>query len=81
MKELFDPEVLRSIEAMDHLQANEVCIDLIKNTKTKASKKQHLLLDIQKAESPKEMSRIMWNVMLSGEGLATLGSAWQKLHS
>lgn len=81
MQEYFDPEVLRTIETLSHSEANQLCIELIEGTKTKSSKKAHLIKDINEAPDPREMSRIMYNTMLSGMGLATMGSAWQKLHS
>lgn len=81
MKEdFFDAEVLRSIETMDVADANTLCIKLITESKTKAVKKQHLIRDINAADSSKEKSRIMWNVMLSGMGLATVDSHWQATH-
>jgi hypothetical protein len=72
----FDPDLIRDIETMAYSEARVHCLDIIKNTKTKANKKSALLRDIQAAPNSKELSRIMWNVLLAGEGLITVNSAW-----
>lgn len=78
--EFFDVEILRNLEVMEITTAKSVSIDLIKSSKTKASKKQHLIKDISEAPDAREVSRIMWNTMLSGNGLSILDSKWQKMH-
>lgn len=78
--DLFDPEILRRIETMPHSEALTQCRTLIEGTKTKPAKKTALLRDIEKAPDSRELSRIMWNVMLSGEGLAITDSRWQALY-
>ena len=74
----FDPQELQHIQYMELLDARVHCTNLIERTKTKQPKKAALLRDIREAPNSKELSRIMWNVMLSGEGLAITDSAWQK---
>lgn len=73
----FDPALLNNIESMEHSAARTHCLEIIQNTKTKATKKAALIRDIQAAPNSRELSRIMWNVLLAGEGLITVGSAWQ----
>lgn len=75
--ETFDTGLLRSLEAMEYAEAKSVSLDLIRKSKTKALKKAALIRDIESAPSAKEISRIMWNVLLAGEGLAISTSAWQ----
>ena len=72
----FDPSLLQNIESMEHSEARTHCLNLIQKTNTKANKKAALIRDIQAAPNSKELSRIMWNVLLAGEGLITLNSAW-----
>jgi hypothetical protein len=74
--QMFDPDILRGIEKMDHSEARSQCITLIEATSTRDKKKQALLRDIDKAPNSRELSRIMWNVMLAGEGLASITSNW-----
>lgn len=76
----FDSELLQNIESMDHAAAKVHCLEIINSTKTKANKKAALVRDINAAPNSGELSRIMWNVLLAGEGLITVGSQWQKLH-
>lgn len=76
----FDPSLLRNIESMVHTEAQKLCTELIENSNTKQPKKAALLRDIQAAPNSAELSRIMWNVLLAGEGLITLGSAWAKTY-
>lgn len=75
--ETFDTGILRQLETLTHLEARAVSLDLIKGSNTKALKKAALIRDIERAPSSKEISRIMWNVLLAGEGLATTNSVWQ----
>lgn len=74
----FDPELFRTIESMEHTVARTHCLEIIQKTNTKANKKAAIIRDVQAAPNSKELSRIMWNVLLAGEGLITVGSAWAK---
>lgn len=76
----FDPELLSQIETMEHSSAIVHCRSIIESTRTKAKKKAALLRDIEAAPNHKELSRIMWNVLLAGEGLATTNSQWQQMY-
>lgn len=78
--EIFDPALIQQIETMDHVSALIHCESIIEKTKTKPKKKAALLRDIKAAPNPKELSRIMWNVLLAGEGLATTNSKWQQMY-
>lgn len=78
--ETFDTDVLRQIERMDCSEARSQCLTMIEGTSTRASRKQALIRDIQAAPNSRELSRIMWNVMLAGEGLSTTNSAWQRTY-
>lgn len=74
----FDPTLLHNIETMEHSAAQTHCLAIIEKTHTKANKKAALIRDIQAAPNSKELSRIMWNVLLAGEGMITVGSQWAK---
>lgn len=76
----FDPEVLRNLETMEHSEARTICLNLINKSKTRANRKAALIRDIEVAPSSKELSRIMWNVMLAGEGLPVSNSLWQQTY-
>jgi hypothetical protein len=75
--ETFDPELLRSLETLDHIEARTISLELIRSSKTKAVKKMVLIRDLEAAPNSKEISRIMWNVLLAGEGLSISDSKWQ----
>lgn len=75
--ETFDTEVLRQLETLPHIEARTISLDLIKGSKTKQPKKAALIRDLESAPNSKEISRIMWNVLLSGEGLSLVDSKWQ----
>jgi ATP phosphoribosyltransferase len=77
-EDTFDASMLQGIEKMDLSEARLTCKDIITSTSTRDKKKNALLRDIDSAPSSREISRIMWNVYLAGEGLYTTGSAWQK---
>jgi hypothetical protein len=80
--ELFDVEVLRSLDNMEVSIAKVTAQDLI-NKMNKKSMKQatvinRLIHDIDKAHTSVEVSRIMWQVYMSGSGYGTIGSTWKK---
>lgn len=81
-KELFDPEVLSSIDKMDLSMAKKTAMDMVKLMPRKSMSQNtsvnRITYDLQKAPSSLEVSRIMFQVYLSGTGLGTIGSAWKK---
>jgi hypothetical protein len=70
-------EKLQTLDKLEINQAREVAISML-GKKTKPLVLQQLKLDIQNAPTSVEVSRIMWQVYLSGTGLGTIGSAWKK---
>lgn len=74
----FNHEEFRKIESMSKNEALILCLSIVDNTKTRASKRQALVRDLKAAPNSRELSRIMWNVLLAGEGLHTTNSSWQK---
>lgn len=78
-KPLFEVQNLH-LEKMDLLSAQNTAIEIIENSSTKKSKISHLVHDIRKARSSREVQRIMWNTYLAGTGFGLLDSGWQKLH-
>lgn len=79
MAELFNPDQLH-LEHLSLPEAKSKAIEMLKGTNTKATKLGNLIRDIERAPSSREVQRIMWQTMLSGNGLGTVGSQWQKLH-
>ena len=73
-----DIVTLQSLDKMPLLAAQEAALTLIDLKKTRKTVMNRLMLDIQKAPSSAEVSRIMWQVYLSGSGMPTIGSAWKK---
>lgn len=79
-QEFFDVDILRNLELMDIDTARSTSVELIKTSRTRAMKKAHLIRDLTAAPSAREISRIMWNTLLSGSGNSILGSKWQEQH-
>lgn len=75
----FDPNTIRNLDKLVVDEARAICLELINSSNTKEPKKSALVRDIQAAPTSAELSRIMWNVLLSGEGMAIATSAWQKM--
>ena len=71
-------EVLQSLDKMSLAAAQEAAIKLIDPKKTKKLVQNRLEYDISKAPSAAEVSRIMWQIYLSGNGMPTMGSKWKK---
>jgi hypothetical protein len=73
-----DMNVLQTLDKLPLDKAREAAVTLIDPKKTKQLVMNRLQYDISKAPSAAEVSRIMWQVYMSGSGLATIGSAWKK---
>jgi len=73
-----DMEKLQTLDKLPLTEAQETATSLIDPKKTKKQVQDRLQYDISKAPNSAEVSRIMWQVYLSGSGLATIGSAWKK---
>ena len=81
-RELFDTQVLQSLDKMALDQARETALGLVekmpKKTINQSTSVNRITHDLQKAKTPAEVARIMYQVYLSGVGLGTVGSAWKK---
>ena len=73
-----DMNVLQQLDKMPLEKAREAAVTLIDPKKTKKLVMNRLQYDISKAWSAAEVSRIMWQVYMSGSGYGTIGSAWKK---
>jgi hypothetical protein len=73
-----DITVLQKLDKMTLSAAQEAAVTLIDVRKTKKIVLDRLQRDISKAPTSSEVSRIMWQVYMSGTGLGTVGSAWKK---
>lgn len=78
---MIDYDNLHQLGGMNVIEAKKAAIQILKGSKTKAIKKQHLLRDIQNAPSTEEVERIMWMSALSAEGLSSVNSTWNKDHA
>ena len=76
----WDHDLLRSISTMDLGRAQKEAIGLVEASTTRLSKKAGLCRDFRKARNSPEVSRILYNALLSGEGFGIKNSAWQKTH-
>ena len=63
---------------MELSEARAAANDLIDVKKTKKVVHNRLIYDLDKANSAREVSRIMWQVYMSGSGYGTIGSTWKK---
>jgi hypothetical protein len=81
-RELFDTQILQSLDKMALDQARETALGLVekmpKKTINQSTSVNRITHDLQKAKTPAEVARIMYQVYLSGVGLGTVGSAWKK---
>ena len=70
-------ETLQKLDKMPLDDARTAAIKMI-STKTKPLVLNRLKGDIAKAPNSGEVSRIMWQVYMSGTGLGIIGSSWKK---
>lgn len=73
-----DMNILQKLDKLPLNEARFAAVNLIDPKKTKKLVRNRLEYDISKARNPAEVSRIMWQVYLSGNGLATVDSSWKK---
>jgi len=70
-------ELLQTLHEMTLETARKTAETMIA-PKTKPLVKQRLKMDLAAAHNSAEVSRIMWQVYMSGSGLGTVGSTWKK---
>ena len=75
-----DMEKLQTLDKLPLTEAQETATSLIDRRKTRKVVAMGLERDIQKARSSAEVSRIMWQVYLSVNGLGTVGSQWKSFY-
>ena len=73
-----DMDILNRLHTMHVVTSKDAAVKLIDTTKTKKLVLNRLLYDISVARSAAEVSRIMWQVYMSGSGYGTIGSTWKK---
>lgn len=75
-----DMKALQSLDKLPLNESRDVAVTLIDPKKTKKLVRNRLEYDISQARNSAEVSRIMWQVYLSGNGLSTVGSKWKKTY-
>ena len=78
MELIMDLEILQKLDKMELSEARAAANDLIDVKKIKKVVHNRLIYDLDKANSAREVSRIMWQVYMSGSGYGTIGSTWKK---
>lgn len=78
-EETFKVEVLRTLDTLNIQEATVVANNIIESSGASDKKKLLLKESIKKARRSKDISFIMWNAYLSGEGLGTFTSSWCKI--
>lgn len=82
MKFEIDMEQINSLVNKKLDDAKRISLDIIEKCKFKnITKKTHLIHDIEKAPTSNEVCRIMYFMVLAGEGLSVTGSEWQKKYN
>jgi hypothetical protein len=71
---------LETLQTLDKMPLDEARIEAVKmiSPKTKPLVLERLKFDISKAPNSGEVSRIMWQVYMSGTGFGTINSSWKK---
>lgn len=75
-----DMEKLQTLDKLPLSEAQSTATKLIDRRKTRKVVAMGLERDISNARSSAEVSRIMWQVYLSGNGLGTVGSTWKSFY-
>ena len=75
-----DMEKLQTLDKLPLSEAQATATKLIDRRKTRKVVAMGLERDISNARSSAEVSRIMWQVYLSGDGLGAVGSTWKSFY-
>lgn len=73
-------DTLRELAKLDLDSARSTALGMLVKPKKISTRYTGILRDLNKAKSSREIERIMWNVVLAGEGMASINSPWQQLH-
>lgn len=73
-------DTLRELAKQDLETARNIAIGMLVKPKKPSTRYVGIVRDLNKAKSSREIERIMWNVVLAGEGMASINSPWQQLH-
>jgi len=76
-----DPAELKSLERMDVESAKAKAAEMIQGSKTSDKRKAQLVHNVSKSRNVVQVLQLMYNLMLSGDGLSTVGSKWQKKYN
>lgn len=74
------PEDLKSLEKMDFETAKEAAKEMLTKAKT-TKRQQRLLMNIERTRNLTDLLALMYNSVLAGDGLATIGSKWQERYN
>lgn len=72
-----DPAEVKSLERMDVESAKQKAAELIQNSRTSDARKSKLIGNVGKAKNVVQVLQLMYNLLLAGDGHATIGSKWQ----
>lgn len=77
-----DADIIRTLNTLSRDQAFDTALKELESIKsgTKTSKFLQLQRDLKSARDSQEIQRIMYQVLLAGDGLRTLNSAWHSRH-
>lgn len=73
-----DPAKVKALQGMSVEQAMAAASELISSSKTSEARKAKLLMNIQSSRTTDDVLRLMYNVLLAGDGMSTVNSKWQK---
>lgn len=72
-----DPADVKSLERMGTDEAKAKASEMVQNSRTSQQRKAKLISNIGKSRNTMQVLQLMYNLLLAGDGMSTIGSKWQ----
>lgn len=72
-----DPADVKSLERMGTEDAKAKAAEMVQNSRTSDQRKAKLISNIGKSRNTMQVLQLMYNLLLAGDGMSTIGSKWQ----
>jgi hypothetical protein len=76
--QMIDPTIVNQMASMPHDLAKETALDILNSTNTDDRKKQYLARQIETSRNTMGVVKLMYDMLLKGEGLGVQGSSYSK---
>jgi len=76
-----DAGEVKSLEKMDINGAKAKATEIIQGSRTSDARKMKLISNVQRSRTVTQVLQLMYNLLLAGDGMSTVGSKWQSKYN